>query len=128
MSTHEGKPAVLVVEDEPLVRMTAVDAVAEVGAKALEAQDASSALEILNNHPEVRVLFTDVNMPGEMNGLQLAEVVHRTHPRIELVVTSGKVMLQEASLPGTGTFLQKPYSIGRLVVLLKEKLSGGSRR
>ena len=70
----------------------------------------------------MKVLFTDVNMPGDVDGIRLAECVHRDHPEIELVVTSAKRHIDEDTLPDNGTFLPKPYSQADLVRALKEKL------
>src|SRR5918994_5122827 len=83
-------PVVLVVEDEPLVRMTAVDELEEVGFQVLEAANADVAMTVLEaRSDEVQVLFTDVNMPGSMDGLALAERVHRRWSHIRLLISSG---------------------------------------
>jgi CheY-like chemotaxis protein len=112
---------VLVVEDEPLIRMHAVDIIESAGWKALEAANSNEALRVLAASP-VDVLFTDVNMPGDMDGLALAETVHQLHPRIELVVTSGKQVLAREALPDDGTFLPKPYGLEELVGMIGSKL------
>lgn len=125
MSNHtssESQPAVLIVEDEPLIRITAADLIADAGWATLEAADAEEALELLREHPQVQVLFTDVNMPGSIDGLKLAECVHREHPHIELVVTSGKRRISDDELPDDGTFLPKPYAQSELVRTLRDKL------
>jgi len=120
--SRDPTPAVLVVEDEPLVRMIAADLIADAGWTALEAADAEEALRAIDDHPEVKVLFTDVNMPGPVDGILLAECVHRDHPGMELIVTSGKQHISEDALPDEGTFLPKPYAQADLVRALREKL------
>ncbi|WP_300974319.1 response regulator [Sphingomonas sp. LHG3406-1] len=113
---------VLVVEDEPLIRMVAADALADHGIMAWEAGDAAEALHVLDEHPSIGLVFTDVSMPGEMNGLGLAHEIHLRRPDVELIVTSGAVSVKEEELPDAGTFLPKPYQAQRLVSLVTEKL------
>jgi CheY-like chemotaxis protein len=119
---RDSMSAVLVVEDDPLIRMTAADLISDAGWKPLEAADAEEALRVLEEHPEVKVLFTDVNMPGPVDGIRLAECVHRDRPHVELVITSGKHHISEAALPDEGTFLPKPYGQTDFVRILREKL------
>ncbi|WP_205481444.1 response regulator [Sphingomonas arenae] len=115
---------VLVVEDEPLVRMVAADALTDRGIMAWEAADAGEALEVLEQHPRIGLLFTDVNMPGEMNGLHLAHEVSVKRPDVGLIVTSGAVRLTDEDLPDNGTFLPKPYPTEQLINIVEEKLDG----
>ena len=103
--------------------MLAVDVLEEAGFDALEARDADEAVKVLGEHPEVRLLFTDIDMPGRMNGLALAEQVHSDRPDIEIIVTSGKRRLDDAAIPDDGHFLAKPYASRELLDLLKKKLS-----
>ena len=113
---------VLVVEDEPLTRMVAADALTDRGIMAWEAGDANEALHMLEQHPRIGVVFTDVNMPGEMNGLFLAHEVSARRPDVTLILTSGAVRLNDDELPDHGTFLPKPYRTERLVNMVSEKL------
>ena len=83
------RPVVLLVEDQPLVRMLAADILEEAGFEVTEAATAPEALNHLERSDDVRVVFTDVDMPGGMNGLELARIVHARWPHIALVVTSG---------------------------------------
>lgn len=123
--TSAPQPSVLIVEDEPLVRMVAVDAISGENIEALEAEDAASAPELLDAHPEVSVLFTDVDMPG-MDGIELARRVHDMRPAIELIVTSGKHRHLDKDLPDHGTFLAKPYQMNKLVDLVRRKLNAAA--
>lgn len=113
---------VLVVEDEPLIRMVAADALADCGIMAWEAGDSAEALHVLEQHPAIGLVFTDVNMPGEMNGLGLAQEVHLRRPDVGLIVTSGAVTVKPHELPDDGTFLPKPYPTARLVSIVAAKL------
>ena len=114
--TNASDATILVVEDEPFVRVNAVEIIEEAGWNALEASNSAEALRVLAGAESVEVLFTDINMPGEMDGLGLAERVHRTHPHIELVVTSGKQALSNSSLP-TRLWVSGPDGGTRVVSL-----------
>lgn len=125
----EKQPAreALVVEDEPITRMVAADAISEVGVKVHEAGDADEALHLLGEHPKVGLLFTDIELPGGKDGLVLAEEVHTKRPDVELIVTSGTKDLPDSDLPDSGTFLPKPYRTERLQNIVKEKLDSRHR-
>lgn len=115
---------VLVVEDEPLVRIVAADAIADHGIMTWEAGDAHEALEILDQHPDIGLVVTDVGMPGEMDGLDLADQVAKKRPDVSVIVTSGQVHVSDEQLPDHGVFLPKPYRTERLVSLVQDKLDG----
>lgn len=121
--TDTPTPPLLIVEDEAFIRMVAVDALEEGGFSIIEAGDAREALDILERSPEIALIFTDINMPGDIDGLDLAEEVARRWPQIEIIVTSGGVRLASADVPDSGKFLPKPYATDHLVDLVKEQLS-----
>jgi two-component system, response regulator PdtaR len=101
---------VLIVEDEALIRLCMVAAFSEAGFRVLEATDAEWAIDILRGDAsDIDVLFTDVNMPGPRNGIELAHHVRQHWPSIALLVTSGKMAPAAAELPSGSRFLQKPY-------------------
>ena len=112
--------AVLVVEDEPFLRFDAVDMVQEAGFLAYEAANASQAISQLEAHPEIGILFTDVDMPGSMDGLRLAYYVHERWPPVRIVVTSGHHLLQNRDLPDDGRFFSKPYPHDEVTRTLKD--------
>ncbi|MBN9055712.1 response regulator [Shinella sp. PSBB067] len=112
------KMTVLVVEDEPIVRFDAVDMLEAAGMEALEAANAAEAMTMLKLRPDVSVLFTDVNMEGNVDGLDLARTVAANWPHIRIVVTSGHVRLRDADLPAASSFLPKPYLRESLVAVL----------
>jgi CheY-like chemotaxis protein len=120
--TQSTLKQVLVVEDHPLIRIGATDVLRESGFTACEAGNAEEALETLAQNPEIGLLFTDLIMPGQMDGLDLARHVHEALPDVELIVTSGAAMIDEDVIPDHGSFLAKPYSADRLVELVVEKL------
>ena len=115
-------PEVLVVEDQFATRMVAADAISDMGLCVREAGDAEEALREMNEHPKIGVLFTDVQMPGLMSGLDLAEHVHKYWPEVELIVTSGGIKVEESELPDNGTFISKPYQANRLAEIVSQKV------
>jgi len=125
MSLHSAAqgPVVLLVEDEPLVRMLGADVLSDAGFIVVEAVDAHEALEQLEAHPEVRVLFTDVKMPGEIDGLDLARLVHAQRPDVGLVIASGHVRLGAGEIPDSGRFVPKPYRPSELVEVIRAAAS-----
>jgi CheY-like chemotaxis protein len=107
--TNKPAPVILIVEDDPLLRMLAVEFVNAAGFETLEACDADQAIAILESSSRITVLFTDINMPGSMDGLELASVVSSRWPAMEILIASGHVRLRQADLPPNGRFLGKPY-------------------
>lgn len=120
-------PTVLIVEDEPITRMAAADAITDTGLETREAGDAKEALQVLDNHSDIGILFTDIDMPGPMDGLGLAEQVHKDWPAVELIVTSGATTVKDSDLPDNGTFISKPYRATRLIEVVKQKLASEGR-
>ncbi|MEA2756237.1 MAG: hypothetical protein QOJ54_2526 [Aliidongia sp.] len=114
------RPAVLIVEDEFLLRMGAVDIIAAAGYEVIEAADADKAIEILESRSDIAVIFTDVQLPGSMDGLKLARAVRGRWPPIKIVATSGQVHVRETDLPEGGRFLAKPYSPVQVTGVLRE--------
>lgn len=106
---------VLVVEDEGLVRLMAVDMLEEVGFTVIEAVTADDAWTILEERDDIAILFTDVEMPGSMNGLELANRVAARWPHIRLVITSGRVRIRNQDVPDDGQFIPKPYYPAQLL-------------
>lgn len=117
MSISAGKspPVVLVVEDEPLLRILAIDVVEEAGFTAIEARDADEAVVLLESRADIALLFTDIDMPGSMDGLKLAHAVRDRWPPIKILVVSGKQRLQSSDLPSNSWFFEKPYRASALV-------------
>ena len=106
---------VLVVEDEVFVRMSIAFDLQDAGFTVLEASDADEAIDLLLKNPQIRVLFTDVDMPGSMDGLKLAIAVRDRWPPIKIIITSGHRWLTTKTLPVTGEFLIKPYTPDRVI-------------
>jgi CheY-like chemotaxis protein len=114
------KPVILVVEDEILVRLTAVGIAEDAGFEVLWAATADEALSILEARADVRLVFTDVQMPGSMDGLRLAHAVRDRWPPVELIVTSGRRPIGASDLPDRGRFIAKPYDFDALSQAFQE--------
>ena len=106
-------------EDEPLLRMLAVEVVEEAGFIAIEARDADEAVVLLESRTDITLLFTDINMPGSMDGLKLAHAVCDRWPPIKILLVSGQVQLQPSELPSNSCFVGKPYQVEALVEELR---------
>ncbi len=106
---------ILVVEDDDLVRMHAVEALTDRGFAVVEARDADEAWDILGSCDDIGVLFTDIDMPGSMCGITLAERVYGAWPDIRLVFTSGRHRLSTREVPDNGRFVPKPYRASEVV-------------
>jgi CheY-like chemotaxis protein len=114
------RPVVLVVEDDILIRMHAAEMIAGAGFDVVEAASADEAIVILERRLDIAVVFTDVQMPGSMDGLKLAAAIRGRWPPIKIVATSGYVNVRQDDLPEGGRFLQKPYSPEQIVRTLRE--------
>jgi two-component system, response regulator PdtaR len=111
----EATPTILVVEDEALLRMHAADLLEENGFRVVEAANADAALKLLETRDDVRLLFTDIQMPGSCDGMDLARLVHARWPNILLVITSGQIKPAKAEIPDDGRFVGKPYRANELL-------------
>ncbi|WP_342106789.1 response regulator [Methylobacterium sp. SI9] len=114
-STPIGEKTVLVVEDEALLRFDIVDFFAERGWRVFEAGNAEEAIALLYRHGEIRVVLTDVQMPGGMDGLKLAHYVCDRFPPTLLFVVSGEGPVMREALPARATFLPKPFDLNRVL-------------
>ena len=118
------KAVVLVVEDNPLIRMCAVDLVCAAGFEALEAAGADDAIRILEARADIHLVFTDVSMPGSMDGIKLAHYIRDRWPPVKLIVASGNTIVEESHLPAGASFFSKPYDEGAIVEAMTRLLPG----
>lgn len=116
----EKRILVLVVEDDFILRMNAVQMIEEAGFEALEATNADDAILILEARSDINVVFTDIDMPGSMDGLKLAHAVRERWPPIQIITTSGHVTVNDNDLPTGGKFIPKPYSPGYVTGVVRE--------
>jgi CheY-like chemotaxis protein len=115
--------SVLVVEDEPLIRINAVDMVEDEGFTVFEASNADAALRILESNPTITVLFTDIDMPGSIDGLKLAHLARQRWPDIAIVIVSGQHSPDLDELPENGRFVAKPYFQSAMIKTIRETIS-----
>ena len=114
---------VLVVEDELFVRLMAVDAIEDAGYVAIEAEDGDKALAMLDGRDDIDILFSDIKMPGTLDGLALVQKVRERWPSMPIILTSGHLYADDINMPASVPFLQKPYRAGTLIAHL-ERISG----
>lgn len=127
--TLDGRPdppLVFVVEDQEILRMEAVALLRDAGFDTLDEADADTALEVMKvRWTDVQVLFTDIQMPGRIDGVDLAREVHRCWPDVLLLVTSAGVTLEDDDLPDDGKFLAKPYRGSTLIAQVRKLIARG---
>lgn len=114
------KLVVLIVEDEALLRMDAVDFLEEAGFDTIEAAHADDAIAILRSRHDIAVVFTDIEMPGTMDGIKLAHAVRKGWPPVTIVVASGRVVPTQGVLPDNVRFLRKPYRPAEVIAAVRK--------
>lgn len=113
---HDSKlPAVLVVEDEFLTRMDAVDMIRDAGFRTYEAGTADVAISLMERHGDIGILFTDIDLPGSMDGLELAAYVRDGWPPVEILIASGVVGIEKSDMPDGTCFFAKPYATRHVI-------------
>jgi two-component system, response regulator PdtaR len=121
-SPSRSPPVILIVEDDPLLRMLAVEVVEEAGFVALEAGNADEAVSALESRTDISLFFTDIDMPGSMDGLKLAHAVRDRWPPIKILIVSGKVQVHSSELPPSNScFVGKPYQTAAMVAELRSR-------
>lgn len=119
---HNGR-AILIVEDSGVIRLGAVDMAEREGFLVFEAANADDAITILEAHPEIQLVFTDIEMPGSMDGLKLVRYVSLRWPPIRLIVASGKMLREQVTLPEGVLFFAKPYRQAEIATAMRSLLA-----
>ena len=120
---HSGVPAVvLVVEDEMLLRMRAVDMVEDAGYTSVEAVDADEAVAILESRSDIALMFTDIQMPGSMDGLKLAHAVRERWPPIKIILVSGQLQPATIDIPADSRFYGKPLGAKEMIAEMQNMI------
>ena len=114
---------ILVVEDETFIRMDVVEMLDAAGFDILEAANADEAIQMLERHSDIRLVFTDIDMPGSMNGLKLAAAVRDRWPPVRIIATSGHFKVQAGDLPADARFIAKPYQAAQIISAVRELVS-----
>jgi two-component sensor histidine kinase/ActR/RegA family two-component response regulator len=121
-------PNVLIVEDEMILRMRAVDIVEDAGFNPVEAINADQAISILESRSDISLLFTDIQMPGSIDGLKLAHAVHDRWPAIKIILVSGQVKPSDAERPANSRFFGKPLGVDQMITELQDMVGEGALR
>jgi CheY-like chemotaxis protein len=116
---------VLIVEDEMMIRMRAVDMVEDAGYTPVEALDADEAVAILESRSDIALMCTDIQMPGSMDGLGLAHAVHKRWPSIKIIVVSGQLNPPSSDLPACSRFFGKPLEAGQMIAEMHSMIGHG---
>src|ERR1700712_3071854 len=119
-------PHLFIVEDEMMLRMRAVDIVEDAGFASIEAVNADDALAILESRSDIELLFTDIQMPGSMDGLKLAYAVHERWPLIKIILVSGQLKLTDKEKPADSRFFGKPLDVKQMIAEMQEMMGKGA--
>ena len=122
-TAHAPRPLILIVEDDPLIRWSGAETLEDAGFAVLEAANADDALTLLETHSLVTVLFTDIDMPGKLDGLDLARIAAHRWPYIHIIVASGRNEPRAPQMPDNGRFISKPYMPDQIVRDIDELLA-----
>jgi len=114
---------VLVVEDEALIRFDIIDNLEREGFTVSEAANADQAIALLHEHSDITLMFTDIDMPGSMDGLKLAAAVRDRWPPVKIIVTSGHRIVEITDLPDGSLFFSRPYNHNPIVESMRTLLA-----
>jgi CheY-like chemotaxis protein len=123
MSSTTKRPIVLIVEDETLIRMDAAEMIVAAGYEVVEAANADQAIEILEARADIAIVFTDIQMPGSIDGLKLAHAVRHRWPPIKIVTCSGHIRVLQEDLPEGARFVPKPYNKSAIAETFRKLLA-----
>jgi two-component sensor histidine kinase/CheY-like chemotaxis protein len=126
VSSFRDKTNVLVVEDEMVLRMRAVDIVEDAGFTAVEATNADQAISVLEARSDISLLFSDIQMPGSMDGLKLAHAVHERWPQIKIILVSGQITPSSDEKPENSRFFGKPIDSKEMIAELQDMIGAGT--
>jgi len=107
--SDNAKPVILIVEDEAMIRMGAAAIIEDLGYEFFEATNADDAISLLEQHPQIKIVFTDIQMAGSMDGLELAAYVRTHWPPVNFIIVSGNHHAVASEMPERSTFIHKPY-------------------
>lgn len=113
-----GKAVVLIVEDEPLLRMNVIDLVEEAGFEAIDVANATQALQVLESRSDIRIILSDIDMPPGIDGMALVALVRDRWPPIAIILVSGQIASPDVRIPHGGLFFSKPYRSTDLIAAL----------
>ncbi len=126
-NTSTDRPTILVAEDDGLLRLLTSEFLEEHGYTVVEADNAEEALKVMEKRKDVKLLFTDIQMPPGCDGLELAREVHKRWPKVLLVITSGQIQPTRAEIADDGRFIRKPYRAKDLLGQIDELIEKGEK-
>jgi CheY-like chemotaxis protein len=118
-----GPAIVLLVEDEPLIRMCAADTLYEAEFDVIEAETADEALQILKTRNDIAAVVTDIQMPGSLDGRALTRILESKNPVLPVVLMSARRQEDDSESPSRAVFLSKPYSSAQLLDALRKAMT-----
>ena len=127
-NTTADHPTILVAEDDGLLRLITSELLEEHGYTVVEANSAEEAIKVMEKRKDVRLLFTDIQMPPGCDGLELAREVHKRWPKVLLVITSGQVQPTRAEIADDGRFIAKPYRAKDLLAQIDDLIAKDEKR
>jgi CheY-like chemotaxis protein len=116
--SNNSKTVVLVVEDEPVLRMTVADLVEDAGFDVVEAANAKQAIQVLESRSDVSIIMSDIDMPPGIDGMALVEIIRDRWPVIAIILVSGQMASANVRIPEGGVFFSKPYRSRDVVAAL----------
>jgi CheY-like chemotaxis protein len=122
-TSWEKAHVILIVEDEALIRLDAADMIRDAGYDVVDAANADQAIVILESRFDITVVFTDIEMPGSMDGLKLAAAIRGRWPPIKIIATSGHATVTLDDLPKGGRFLPKPYTSSEIAGAISDLIA-----
>jgi CheY-like chemotaxis protein len=128
MIKMNNSPVVLVVEDDGLLQLAALELVEAAGLVGLSAANSDEAISILEDRQDIHIVLTDVEMPGSMDGVKLSHFIRNRWPPIHLIIVSGRAMLSESQIPPGTKFFSKPYDDEAIIAQLKKFAATGPNR
>jgi CheY-like chemotaxis protein len=111
----DSAPRILLVEDDPMLRLGASAVLTDAGYEVLEAADGDEALAVLETEHDIRLMISDIQMPGSLDGVKLAHAVRRRWPPVEVLLTSGRCIPTQDELPSRVRYLPKPFAAPELL-------------
>jgi CheY-like chemotaxis protein len=122
MAGPNKKTTILLVDDEPLLLLDFEDSLVEAGYEVLSAYSADQAIKLLNLHPDISLVVTDINMPGSMNGLELVRVIRERWPPVRLIIASSQTKFEPGDVPEGIPVLNKPFVFAHLDAVARQLL------
>lgn len=114
---------ILIVDDEAIIRFDLVDFFEDAGFEVFDAEDADGAIALLEANSGIRIVLTDIQMPGSMDGVNLAHYIRDRYPPTLLVISSGNVKPTSQELPSDAIFVSKPFDPRQILTVIRRAIT-----